>query len=425
MQSKEKTQSSLNTTNSNILVAINDSQLLLEHVAEKGILIDEKDISVLVNSKFSYEAGQWNPELETAFWRSMTNVTHIVKPVTIQSISSVKPRYKNGKRLSSDADKAVLHYRTLAVFSLVILLIVQIYLIVGISTQSKSTELFNKKGEIEAKIQEVKTLKNLNEKNEGVDSDVKLLQTHYKEIEQKQDANYELLTSWNNIWLTLLGKDKFEGKIREFREIEYQTKNESWKKQIEIQEKKLKQLESGSQQADSQQADSQQADKQVIYEIRQKIINLNQELKESQLQQKSDTTRNRFFLNTFAAEYAITAIEKYILPLLYGLLGAVFFVLRTLSREVQNLTYYPNREINYRLRIPTGALAGLTISWFITSDTQAGIAVSGFAISFLTGYNVELLFATMDRIIAQFTSKSANPKSAESQTQTNEVFQKT
>lgn len=413
-QSSSNTANTNNTANNNISVAINDSQLLLEYVAEKGILIDDEDISVLVNSKFSYEAKQWTPELETAFWRSMTKVTHIIKPVTIQSISSVKPHYKNGKRLPSEADKAVSHYRILAVISLVILLIVQIYLIVGMTAQLKSTELFDKKEEIEANIQEVKTLKNLTEKHEETDKDLKLLKAHHQEVEQKQDANYELLTSWNNIWLTLLWKEEFQGKMREFRETEYQTKYEKLNKQIEIQEQKLKQLKS----------DPQQANQQAIDEIHQKILELNQELKESQLQEKHDTTRNRFFLNTFAAEYAITALEKYILPLLYGLLGAIFFVLRTLSNDIQNLTYHSNVEINYRLRIPTGALAGLTVSWFITSDTQTGIVFSGFAISFLTGYNVEVLFAMMDKIIAQLTHKSATPKLADSQTQTNEIHKK-
>jgi len=126
-------------------------------------------------------------------------------------------------------------------------------------------------------------------------------------------------------------------------------------------------------------------------------------LRGKQLKRRHDITRNRFFLNTFASEYVIVALEKYILPLLYGLLGAVFFVLRTLSKELQDLTYLPRTEINYRLRIPTGELAGLTISWLFTGNNLSS-GISGFAVSFLVGYNVEVLFFVMDKIISQESS---------------------
>ena len=80
-----------------------------------------------------------------------------------------------------------------------------------------------------------------------------------------------------------------------------------------------------------------------------------------------------------------------------------------LSREIGPCQYTPSVDINYRLHIPTGALAGLTISWF--ADVSAsGFAVSGYAISFLVGYNVEVLFAMMDKSISQLSGeKPAKP----------------
>lgn len=149
---------------------------------------------------------------------------------------------------------------------------------------------------------------------------------------------------------------------------------------------------------------------------REQLARLQEALQEKRLERELDITRNQFFLNTFASEYVTVALERYILPLLYGLLGAVFFVLRALSKELQDLTYLPMTEINYRLRIPTGALAGLTISWFFTGDNLS-VGLSGFAMPFLTGYNVELLFVLMDKIISQFTGKDSDSEFAPSQSQ--------
>ncbi len=165
----------------------------------------------------------------------------------------------------------------------------------------------------------------------------------------------------------------FKERFREYREVDYENQFEVLGGKIEIVK------------------ESMQSQSESTVNGHEDLHALKEALRTKRLAKEHDITRNRFFLNTLASEYAIIALERYILPLLYGLLGAVFFVLRTLSKEVQTLTYLPMTEINYRLRIPTGALAGLTMSWFFTGGTL-GSSLSGFAVSFLVGYNVELLF---------------------------------
>lgn len=53
----------------NITTAIEDAQLLLQYVAENGIAVDEHDLSVLIDSKFSW--GALDVESEHLFWRSL------------------------------------------------------------------------------------------------------------------------------------------------------------------------------------------------------------------------------------------------------------------------------------------------------------------------------------------------------------------
>lgn len=105
-------------------------------------------------------------------------------------------------------------------------------------------------------------------------------------------------------------------------------------------------------------------------------------------------------------EFASQSIERYLLPLLYGWLGACLFVLRKLAQEIKALSYTAEQEMIYRLRIYMGSLAGLIVVWFLpVAQGDPNIkSLSVFAVALLVGYSIDLLFALMDRIIAAFTS---------------------
>lgn len=108
------------------------------------------------------------------------------------------------------------------------------------------------------------------------------------------------------------------------------------------------------------------------------------------------------------AKFPLLAIQLYLLPLLYGLLGAITFVLRSLALEIKAMTYTPEADINYRLRMHMGALAGLIAIWFLQPDASTAEifkTLSPFALAFLAGYSVEVVFSAMDRFIAAFSNK--------------------
>jgi len=110
----------------------------------------------------------------------------------------------------------------------------------------------------------------------------------------------------------------------------------------------------------------------------------------------------------------VNVLQVYILPLLYGLLGAHAYVLRELIRENRERVYRSESETAYRMRIILGLLAGLAIGWFARPDpASAGmIAKLGpFALSFLAGYSVEVLFSAMDKFVGAFGSASQQSKS--------------
>lgn len=108
-----------------------------------------------------------------------------------------------------------------------------------------------------------------------------------------------------------------------------------------------------------------------------------------------------------AGEFVSQSIERYLLPLLYGWLGACLYVLRKLAQEIKNLSYTAEQDMLYRLRVYMGTLAGLIVVWFMpVAQADPNIkSLSVFAVALLVGYSIDLLFALLDRIINAFTAQ--------------------
>lgn len=119
-------------------------------------------------------------------------------------------------------------------------------------------------------------------------------------------------------------------------------------------------------------------------------------------------------------EVALCSLSGYILPLLYGAMGAFAFILRKLSDPVGRLTYAYDARVSYTLRLHIGALGGLAVGWFINGNAPISglggsaasglVALSPLALAFAAGYASDLLFTALDKVVAAF---SPMPSSAE------------
>lgn len=111
-----------------------------------------------------------------------------------------------------------------------------------------------------------------------------------------------------------------------------------------------------------------------------------------------------------AGQFVLTILQSYLLPILYGLLGAGTSVLRSLSRRIKNVTYSEEVGIQHLLSVSLGALAGIVVGWFsflIGNGTTTFLgSVSPLAIAFLVGYNIELFFSRMDDAIKRLEAVS-------------------
>jgi hypothetical protein len=87
----------------------------------------------------------------------------------------------------------------------------------------------------------------------------------------------------------------------------------------------------------------------------------------------------------------------WILPFLYGLLGASVYLMRSLLNDrTASFTFFP-----LILRVALGGIAGLAIGWFSVpgaSTGAAGISSIPFGIAFLSGFSIDALFRVLERL---------------------------
>jgi hypothetical protein len=109
-----------------------------------------------------------------------------------------------------------------------------------------------------------------------------------------------------------------------------------------------------------------------------------------------------------AARTVATRLSDVYLPILLGWLGAHAFILRTMSKAITERSFAPGSAFNHVVRIGLGALAGLASNWLLTPEAVGGAKWANlpvWALAFVAGYGIELIFAFMDRIIGAFSAK--------------------
>jgi len=103
--------------------------------------------------------------------------------------------------------------------------------------------------------------------------------------------------------------------------------------------------------------------------------------------------------------------STWILPFLSGLLGAAVFLLRD-SLNPATANFGTPRAV---VRLSIGGVAGIIIGWFWSPSSLMGTELARvssipFALAFLTGYSIDILFSALERARAALTSPHASAK---------------
>jgi hypothetical protein len=133
-------------------------------------------------------------------------------------------------------------------------------------------------------------------------------------------------------------------------------------------------------------------------------------------------SQERFYYNVTAddvrymqgAQFVLDIFNRFLLPVLYGLLGACVFTVRDVTDSVNKVLYTREKNTVYQFRLFAGGVAGLAIAWFVVPKSAniqgvnfdpAGVLTNlpQLALSFVAGYAIEIFLSVIDRIVSAFT----------------------
>ena len=361
--------------------SLDNAALLLDSAAERGLNLTDDIVKPIVQ----FDKAAATPEAEAKFWQAFAALAKLMAPVTIESLNAAKePDQQTGSWFhtsrASAAGRAIRSYRRLAWIALFCLSTAQIYSLVGSTVVANIDKLPKDIEDINDKI--LKRTAQLAQTQVAAtsaatsagqmawpaaltgssladDPEIAKLEAERDELDAQLSMSVDVLASWNLGWRSL------------------------WERSVMI-------AGGGSAVTASERRDNsprRTAQQMLIDKVHAKTT----------------------------AQFVLAAMQLYILPFLYGLLGTCVYIVRNLAAEIRALSF--SSDAGYRLRLPLGALAGVAIAWFINPQTNSvmGGSLSPLALAFLAGYSVEVLFTAMDRFISAFSS-SGGPGAQQSAT---------
>lgn len=352
--------------------AVNDVQLLIRHAAGAGKEVPKGLIETISQAARDLGKTEFDAAREAEFWDTVAKITHAVAPITIDSILYTKDKYGSARDkegwLWIRNLRHVGAYLIFTLLTLFFLIFTQIRWVEGTNLMSAIDDYSKGRAtlildlvrlDLEIATQAPKTAK------EDVDEIKSKIAGKLNEIDQKSkelQASRVLLENWVSDYITDPVRPVEPGYFASDAMIA------KWEKDVEAWHTKREVAEESK-------------------------------------------THDLVFQQ---AKGVLLYMAGYYLPLAYGLLGALAFVLRSLSRELSGLSFSRGSHVQFALRLLLGLLAGISVGWFLRPELDTGglLDISPFALAFLAGYSVELVFTAMDTIIDAFSGESSTRKPA-------------
>lgn len=351
-----------------LALAVEDAAWITEYASRGGIELPPADLAILVNAEELLKSGGLVGDEQVKFWQALQRAAAKVGPNTLESWRHIYTdtedtflpvrlyRQIMGRSTKvSFAFSIVLTYRFFTLLALFILLAVQVYWIVGWNIASDIRRLESPLVQAAAPAGSAAATDAAGAAEAPV---VKPRRVLTDSEEARLEGDYAILRTWNNVWRHPLGSLW------------------SW-------------LFGAGDEAERAGVPSRDA---LVF------AGSNQ-------------------IELAKASIVLLSLSSYLLPLLYGWIGALAYTLRSLESEIRRVALRRVSRVSYGLRATLGMLAGLAIGWFLRPDDDGGLgsvvlpelggdfpisSISAVALAFVAGYSVDLLFAALDRIVGAF-----------------------
>jgi hypothetical protein len=446
--------------------SLGDASVLLWFASREGKDVDDEVLKKIVTAQSKLNEGVRDPEVEGGFWTAYRKLAQAVQPASIDSILATYGYpfgyHHNvaGNRRLIDAAATKKHYRRLSLCMLFFLIFVQIFWFIGTTwrtdLETHRAELDRIAGKLREMMIEVKASRYLENRlvaikgdiekrqpdadmetddqivlaiiNQNQDADI-IIDEWIQILKKKQDqtrlsyanatlrgdrlermlkANNKMLDYWDFVTdvVDSLGRsDTDESSVPKGSAVSNDTTSVSGNNSYVSPGGYL----SGRSLYPIRGSNGSRTNVETLTTGTTGMLCLNDEVNDFYRMLCSKATeleaQQRGVEDALVNSKSILAIlSQYLLPLLYGMVGSLAYILRTLSSEIQNVTFTRGSDVRYALRWPLGMLAGVTVGLFFSPADFAGLAaITPLGLAFLAGYGVELVFAGLDRMVSAFT----------------------
>ncbi len=352
--------------------AISNAELLLMHASESGLDISPEEVAVITEAKRAFYNNEWSTDIELKFWLVYKNLARRSYPVTVDGVRAAqetKIKYPNfwqkltkKTRRNTLAYRAVRFYTGFTIITLLIMVALHIIYSIGTSRLTRIQMASERIKQIEKQLDQLDMIAGNDATNMNIElQKEKLLNELYEANSEKVNA-IKLLKAW------LLSIKKMTFSEKEF-------------------EKRMTELQQENANPGGMPAPPTSPEASIDTNI-----GIIQE-----------------------AQNYLLILGLTILPLFYGLLGALAFVLRDLVQSTKKLQFTKESNIINILRLTLGTIAGLAVGvfWVDIRQQQEFVMVKNLGpliVAFLSGFMVEYVFAVLERWMTMILEKAVIEK---------------
>ncbi len=350
-----------------VVDALKNAELVLSHCAEVGIDIEEKDVEVVTQAKEIYEEDNWGKDIEIKFWLSYKNLTKLIKPVSVDSLKASQEtvikapnlfqKFFRIKRRNTLAYRIVRFYTAFAVLTMLFMLVLHIYFSIGTIRLNRIQSANDRSLTLETQLDEIELISD----NSNLSAQQKQdnLINDLVEVNTEKESNIKLL----NDWVDFIDRIFFFGQ----RETE----------------------------------DAQDSE----------ILTQSDIPAPPGAPTAPETTLKANIEIIQQAQNYVLVLGLYILPLFYGLLGALTYVLRDLSKKTILMQYTKESNINHILRLILGTIAGLAVGvfWGDIKQQESFMVIKSLGpliVAYLSGLTVEYIFSAIEKWIGSILERA-------------------
>ena len=347
--------------NESELAALNETGPLLRFAAERVKDLDPDLPLAIAQARQAATADQWSPEISQRFWNAFARLCDLIQPVTMDTIRSaqqkIQPppwRKRFGAGPKSIAQRSSGRYLRILFLLLALILPIQLFVWTCTNLSNKIDELVGRqKSQYLSLVQESNRLaleSKVSAAPEKLSQELAAASASLHSLTYQISAETRLLERMLGVGLRMLTLGLYELPEKNGPSDTKKSAGEATPVQIAAEE---------------------------ISRMQSTVV---------QVQEK--------------ANLVVGVLGAYILPILFGAIGAVAYIIRTISEQIRASTFSSSSPTRHIMRAALGAMAGVVVGLF--SDLSTKFSLPPLAVAFLAGYGVEAVFSMFDGFIAKF-----------------------